>query len=1594
MPNESFFKALKEGYNNYDRSEKSKFSWSQETTSTETKNFIINSALATFNTTDTPPTAAQMSQMAIALFTYCMARNREQNGSVSSGNLLYTAILQQLLNSKNSVNETNNQTEQADFIAALIKAMTDYLNTDPSSIRYTHLWIADVNQVLDILLPPNQVNNYKIKIFTESNLIIQMHGVLPLGEKKLFLSYPIIKATLQNSQGLNLGFSILQNLRTRVDSSEFYEAWAQLLFLKGVSIDAQFNGAHFMQTWHSNIYGEGIVTRLNRLLKDTAFAKIDTATQGTLLSLASHSLSATSRSSLQELTLHYGLVSSLQEVDALIVTLLEKNVTLLHETDPLWIEPLIENAKDVESYRKILNKIPDSMLHDFYKRGLHVKLAKKLAEKIQSDPEDFWTQTQDKKVDRYPILNETIQKIIAQRGSELMSTHAALDVVNDYNRKYTEFKAYTTAKAPNNVTASAPDNFTPILTAIQTIKSNQRAAGNADDFLSVQCQILNDNNGINYQHWQLISTYLVTNIIGTPLPDGQNNNLMHDFEEADKTSDSKSFMHGLITQHNSLVLDDYYKKEISLCVQKALTRWLVNNFPLYNAATNRHTLIDNFIIFNKNLDYVLRAFNLDYNAIVLNNPISKSILTDTCKTLLAFSTLAEKSRLANLKFYFNITITTEATEDPFTLLGTLQEQADSYLSIVSGANHYAKRIIGGNKTNLLYATFIQKTKENKEKSILTPVTVIMSILDFIITSHTSEKFQKEFYEEYLRKTLQDNTEILKLLAPYTDFFIAQINLSLKKLEPAHYKDPARAQNLYEVLLSLMTNFSIKISDLDAQSQTIIAALSIPVFFTNLEIDSKDAITIRNSFINYYQNLQITPEFVKNIIFALLKYNHIKGFHLLMVAHSLVFKHTRESSFIITALKYKDDTFNSFEFLLEAMTQYPAYFKKIWLLCLQLGYQPTAAEFKGKPLISYLAVSHTSNETLDNIESLFKNEYFNNLAVALKSEILSTACVSSPTPLKSSYTLDCNGDITSTQKLFTTDFSKGSSSETFNPNLWSPAYNTAVPVTAETQFTPLVRLTFSIGKSDADTTSSLEQIVNILKVNPVLDQEDSQQGYWIEHLLPKALFISEKNKKTIIDTVYPYIPQKMWEDFFEKKVLQGMLDKLNNHTDPLTDAPADHTTYGLYVRLLLEATFRCPEKAMAIDKFIGTLCKHQLFYPETETYLTAKLNESSVNPALKQNITQARAKAASIRTGILGVKNKAEPAFKNATVVCSMVKEFLFLPLSIFTNDNINCTPSLDFTVEEDAHAAIYVSIEKSINHTLIFASEKWQSYAFVMGFLKFMSSLATTLKLDPQKLLPQACLDNIIACILWKQKYSDNTNTLSNIENFDFVFKKVADKFKELHDYTQEHAARYDTFMTTIIKNTENYQAQTLTNPFTQTANKECAAFIVARNQYGTALLGSPEGKNIAFIKTLTKIIHYRIQGYARPDYEKGLYTTSLRAPLELLKTQSENLPEFYQKQFYIEIKSALQTMLKDNAQTFDEARSNSLKRTIVLFSTICGLDEAQQKNLNEMVPAAVSSGIYASYNHSQLSGSNYSPYTSGGLYTGYYGGYGFGGGF
>jgi hypothetical protein len=753
--------------------------------------------------------------------------------------------------------------------------------------------------------------------------------------------------------------------------------------------------------------------------------------------------------------------------------------------------------------------------------------------------------------------------------------------------------------------------------------------------------------------------------------------------------------------------------------------------------------------------------------------------------------------------------------------------------------------------------------------------------------------------------------------------------------------------------------------------------------------SKEAINISNSFAHYYQNPPVTKEFVSLIIPALLKYNDINDFQSILTAHSRVFKEYGENNFIITALKYKDETFNGFEYLLEGMTQYPTHFKNIWLQCLELGYVPTAREFKGKPLISYLALSRDSEETLNNIESLFNNAYFNNLDSALKSEILSAAYASAP-PYKSACVLRCNSNITSIQELFMTDFSNGSSSKTFNPNLWHGGYDTTKPITHETKFTPLKRLTFVM--PNRPITPILEQIINILKVNPVIAQEESQHGYWIESLLTQTRLISEENKKTIIDTVYPNISQKMWGDFFDMEILQKMLYNLNNYTDPLADAPADHTSYGLYVRLLLEATFRCPEKAMAITGFIGTLCKHQLFYLETDDYLTRKLSENSVNAALKEAITQALAKAKDIKVGILGIKNKAEPAFKNAAYVCSMVKEFLFLPLSAFTNNNINYIHVYKFTVEQDAHTAIYASIEKSINHTLTFASEKWQSYDFVIGFLKFMSSLVDTLKLDQTTILPEACIDKIVACILWKQKYKEDSNPYAFV-NFRFIWDKIEEQFKTLHAYTQEHATCYDTFMTSIITNTEAYQATTSTNPFTQTANKECAAFIVARNQYGTTLLNNPEAKNIAFIKTLTKIIHYRIQGYARADYEKGLYKTSLKAPLELLKTQNLQFPEFYQQQFYIEIKNALQTMLKDNTQTFDSDRSTSLHKTIALFSKICGLDDTQKDDLDALAPAIVSTGVYASYNgsSSRVSGSFHSPYSTG-VYTGYYGGYGFGG--
>jgi hypothetical protein len=1523
----------------------------------------------------------------LALCKYCISRKKDEK------NELYDAIMKDLVNSY-SVDRKN----YATFYSEISAVFKDFVQQNSSNLPLMSVFILDINTLLDHLLSGDHKEADKATILVESKFI---ENLLPAGlnaQENFVLSFPVIKKAL--AQKYDLGLKILKIVPT---------AWWDLLKIDAIATNAQVNNLNFMQDWHNTRAPAaapvtGVVLSFSSpwlafpsadfirtmLANEIAIMKDLNATQKQeLLSLPCNNEGHTP---LQALAYAYVKATNgemKQDILNLIKQLLDANVSVAQEKQPLWLEILIPHIQDPDIWtRQIKLAIPARMWSEFYTTGLHVRLAKVFAEKMQQ--EDFWTRPFEAHAATEEFLLGDIRKeIIIHKPANVTLVNIpepekTIITVADKNKAL--LIDYTNQDMNLDVKESptAIDKF--FINARRLFATGETTAGDPRVYYHQQFNHIRADAIENEKFHPFLTTYFITHyaqyqmrLAANPRFQGATLESTAQFikeiklqptQTTGKNSKSKTAL------DQTLGLTPQYKQEISLSIQKSLIAWLAKDFSLYS---NPDEMIVQFIRLNTNLKDLLAAFGLEFKDIILNNPTSQALLKNMCVNLFLFANPSQKSSLRLLDIYhksmeITSTVLTNTQVKPINdFLTDFDTITTGYTKTYTVGGFGIQTNIGVGENNQACIDFIKEycsnlaeNGRNTQNLRIAAVKVMARFIDYRIVSYkdAGDKYEKSFYKDHVKDIFARHPDMMPLLKDYKPYVIAQINASLKKIVRKDYSSPERAKSLKACLAAFETDFhamsemqindngasiwaGFKITDLDENAQAIYTDLEIITLFPEVDAtDPESKKSLARIITDYRKTNKLNTADKALLIDILIKHKYYKYNHILGLGY------------IHEALKE-----NHVDFLAQVNNDPECTAKQFtdaWLYCLGHDFSFNGITFRAQgasiatPLVQYI---DEPNDATTHFENLFKNPNFKTTNAAIKTKILSASYPYKNVPKipmqryagNASTISAVLGSIT----LNDIDNLQGNASMscTFDPQSWHVYFEKDTVIPGDAKFTALQHLAFdALSLTNKNKQQTLYEIANVLATLPDITREDGTYGYWIETLLVGMHKPSESEKQYVIKEILPLISEAMMAQFEQKGVLAKMLATLQTQSNPLADAPNERATYELYVRFLLEAAIKNKDTKLAED-----VAKQFIFYPNMYDTLADKWQNlsGSLQKAIQRGITESTPNALmppSRKTKLYNVAGKMKTSawtandepYLVAMLASKLVKETLFLSLSAFstTDVTLNKTSAFDNiqnkNLDANAKEKIYESIQKSIHNSLVNTPNKWRSYEFLVVVLKILDKLAIDLDLDGEKLISNGNLNQIAKNYYWMVEFKDRKDALADLSKFKFI----SDANKKRTPF--ENSTQMATFMSALALNAATYQKSSEWNKWGASETNKAYTLKVEEYSLQYAQNNMKPFKNNCFIETMRTIIEYRMDAYTRDKFDKGFYLQGLENPLLELGNTPVVLTPVYADNLFIEILDKLNGLFNSHPQLIlnEPERVTSLRQSVLLFATVLGLKD------------------------------------------------------
>lgn len=1536
--------------------------------------------------------------IAIALFRYCVNRHASET---PQENKLYQDIMNCAF-----IYSIEGEEEQTHFLEDLVHILAQV-----KTINNPVALLNDLAALTDILF-----ERFSAKEKSQNRLILTEHFVnqlilkLPTCHEILYVPLFMHALKHHDSMGVLLIEKIISTNEENTNTSQIIKHWLHLLKNEMIRPFEKIANKNFMQHWFevnkkyheatlhnipgSNVYAawEGFfkglrnkaslslpfpestvdglhsaATSIATLIDANVFEGISPMLQAQLFSLPYYDTSSGCLTGLQVLSSFYLKQGKNYPaiVERLIIDLLQINpaISIEHEKRPFWIETLQEGLRH-DVCLKIVAHIPEKMKKEFQDKHLHTFFTEDLHQKLKT--EDFWTQPlKEKQSEKNRNLCQIILAIRPNTQNGVIDeAQASIDAFHE-NHQMLDKCLISGGQWPEPPSIPSLFNSDPIKTFKEKIA-------------------LIDNMPVpNEEHHSLFFGLMAMMSAGVARSDFLHiyfyTNLVLYFVKLAITPET-TMVKLTLTGENSGI-SDYYQNEIKKSIHKSLT-YFAQKFYWYS---EQDIMINLFIILNENIAAILDGIGLKYKDIVLDHPPTRAILKNIYVTLFLFD---EKNQQKSAPYqaiemdsdidqlsHIRNDASPETKIEILSFLEQLENAATAYQSEkMSGAANIYK---GENKLNRSCVNSILVNIKEKEPSEtpLDEITIrlvkdLLVIIHYRISSFDEEKYEKSFYSTYLKNLevqLFKNQLLKNVLQHYKPFFIAQINLSLRRIEIDHLSQESVKEKALSTYLSTLRLFfeisTVDLKKLDEHTQDIFDCFDEKNICEFSDIHNRKLIA---RLMKKHREGQVYTQTDVEIII-----NHMP----FVCAEDLF-----DIEYVQAALCYKTEDFSAVDTYLEHLYRplgNGESFRRAWIFCLQKGLSKQI-EFRNIPLIAYYY-----DGTQGLYTALFK------LDNSLQKKIINASYKNSDErPISLPQYSDSKLESNHVPQIDATKIE--STNNTFNLALWGSALYDLKKIPAGCTFSAIEHHVFNLLRPYANISDNISIIGAFLVIGIEYHKPEHSYGTWLEILLFAICKASEKQKEFFITCILPKIPNEMLKDLIlNAKKRDAIINLLSNEIDPFADSPDDMLTYELYFLVLLQATVRCEKYLASDDPFIPKLCKLLIRFPEDSNFFQYVENQyknlALLQPTINQILKKEIALHPLIPSNVIKILNKItgndcfisddnSESILMLKHACCYIKDTLFLSVSAFPLQQsdadflealgkFHC--SRDALTVSSIKLAIYTSVQKSIAYVLHNAPHKWHNAAFRNSIINLLHRFATQLQLDPSKLLPENHDVLIDHCLLAQSKEAIGlTSNATAIQALTFITDE-ANKSKHTNPCVPDHQMNIlDTFMSQIMANAFAYASSLYhQNKMGNTLSTHYAKMI-AKIEYAYK---DNFGKKEAFFQALLCIITYRISSYSEEKYDKSFFNDSFKPPLLALKDQLE-LSRSCKQQLYYEI-----TALLDRIEPYDNLSSppvyqQSLNDTLTFFTEIFELEDPHFKVKTDR--ATKVSTTLASYQNSISSGS------------------------
>lgn len=992
-----------------------------------------------------------------AFFKYATSRNYENPADSALYDQIITALQQQTYPVDNA--------KQALFLQKIIEIF--HANIDTQNNHKFYFFISQTDALLERLFSSfDNPLEARATVFAQSGYFQDLHFA---EAPQAILDNPAIQMAMKKH---NIGQIYLENLIKLYSDTSKADIWLQLLKNNIITVTTTVFDKNFMAYWRS--FQPQIMTtdHLNQgIFQNPILTQLDENIQADLLSLLYLS-SSQKVTLLQDLALGYSQYSGARtSIKSFIIQLLQKGVRIQHESAPYWIQSLLPH---IDKLSDVVDAIPQSMWQEIYGKNIHIPT------------EDFWTLPYEKK-----LLNHYV--FLSQKIAEKIPGQTLAEETTHFIKNQDNFRQYTQNRQ-NHSTKNKHPGLNKYFEDIKKHPADNSVINELPTLKHIPTDISDDDEAA---FW---ITYFLANRLKI---------MMETTVSNEYRLPAQPFMQA----NDLLAKNDYYKKQLSLSLQKSITLYLGKTLRLDE---NTESIIEKFILFNQRMNIYLGHFSLTLDDIISNNPISKATLKDTLVLLLMRATEAQKDGLKRLPLF---KLLKEENQDAFSAALKITVRNDDDEVIERGVKA------------------VQMTSLDKKSEKV--IAASSRIEEHIASAGEKDTPDHSPLTYFTPQEIKD----------FKNIFITQINICLKRLEQKKITDTRWSIFLEKTLNLLLKHFSINVHELDKEAQNCYTLLFMTNYFSN-ENDATHRTFLQN-MLGHYSSDQT------------LKIKDVTLFLDILAKNKAYAESILNLPIVQAALAFKQDNFNGSDYFIACLEKQLSddledHLVNVWIHCLKNNYTDRLTlevNNQAIPLIAY------SSQGLANIPA------FIDLEPRVKTTILSTPYMKAEKSYQVVLPSCYDNTIADLNTLLTVE-PKDKRLENTQLSGWHILFKQTKTLPARA-FTRLQRLAFQFSApgSDKDANNIFIKIISVLKNNPDITQEDTTQGSWLEMLLIGMENKSAEIKNGFLAEILPAIPADMIQTFRRNGTMQRIMDHLDDYIDPIANPVQDAENHAHYLTVL-------------------------------------------------------------------------------------------------------------------------------------------------------------------------------------------------------------------------------------------------------------------------------------------------------------------------------------------------------------------------------------------------------------------------------------------